>query len=128
MINRPVAQRHQKGILSALEEYMGKNGLNVRHSSVRYGDDSEMRIAIDIAEVFPESEDARMELFNESCGEYGFDPSHYGKTFLFEGKEYRLVGFNDKSPLYCLRTELVRTGWSRTIPLEDNTKKIIVGG
>lgn len=42
--------------------------------------------------------DVDKEKFEKECRYYGFSKEHYKASFVVQGKEYKLVGFNSRSP------------------------------
>ena len=89
-------------IETALASVAAKYGCIVEAGNIKYDD-----ILTTVSVQFKsETEDKSADQLNFEmyCGRYGFAPEHYGFTFTYQGKQYRLTSFRTtarKYPCVC---------------------------
>ena len=92
--------RHEVEI--ALASVAAKYGCIVEAGNIKY-DDILTTVSVSFkSETADKSADQLN--FEMYCGRYGFAPEHYGFTFTYQGKQYRLTSFRTtarKYPCVC---------------------------
>jgi hypothetical protein len=89
-------------IETALASVAAKYGCIVEAGNIKY-DDILTTVSVQFkSETADKSADQLN--FEMYCGRYGFAPEHYGFTFTYQGKQYRLTSFRTtarKYPCVC---------------------------
>ena len=92
--------RHE--VETALASVAAKYGCIVEAGNIKY-DDILTTVSVQFkSETTDKSADQLN--FEMYCGRYGFAPEHYGFTFTYQGKQYRLTSFRTtarKYPCVC---------------------------
>ncbi len=81
-------------------------GLTAKVGNMSYNP-SDGTVSVKIEFALP---DAERRAFVSSCGIYGLTASQYGATFTSQGREFRLVGFNNRSPKYPIAAVSTKDG------------------
>jgi hypothetical protein len=89
-------------IETALASVAAKYGCIVEAGNIKY-DDILTTVAVQFKSqtVDKPADQLNFEMY---CGRYGFAPEHYGFTFTYQGKQYRLTSFRTtarKYPCVC---------------------------
>ena len=83
-------------------------GVNISCGSIKY---SAVNFSMDLKVVKNDDKvDGNKALFEQYCKIYGFEQSDYNREFTSQGKRFKLVGFNPKSPKNCCSIYCITDG------------------
>jgi hypothetical protein len=103
-------------MMTALEAVGKKHGLIFERGSARYdADHFTMPITAKVTGGGT-VEDVQRREFEKHCTLYDCKPTDYGKTFTNRGETFKIVGFDNRRPKFCIKCERVSDGSSTSFP------------
>ena len=106
--NRKGFESFRVDVEEALKSVAKKHGVTIECGKIGYTDfdfDMNLKVIKNDGNV-----DGKKEKFSNECTLYGFKPDDYEREFSANGKVYKLVGFNLKSPKNCCNIYCVSDG------------------
>lgn len=106
--NRKEFEAFRNDVEEALKQVSEKYGIEIECGKISYTDfDFNMQLK---ATKNDGNIDGKKALFEQECLLYGFKPEDYERQFTANGKNFKLVGFNRKSPKNCCSIYCVTDG------------------
>lgn len=89
----------REDVQKALAEVADKHGVDIKCGKINYSAYN-FTMQLDVTKN-DENTDGKKAIFAQLCRVYGFEPSDYEREFTLNGRKFKLVGFNTKSPKNC---------------------------
>lgn len=106
MIDQRLLQDVRLGLESKLHELEKEHNLKFNIGTMRYGEfDFSVKLTAELVEDGLEEK-----MFSRVCEFYNLEPKHYGFQFSNQGKLYKLIGFEQNRPTYCIKAVNINTG------------------
>ena len=100
-IDRSICKNLRVEIEQGLEYLKPTYGLNIKAGNASYTDNS-VTFKLELTVVgFDKDKDT----FKQLCTFYNLTPDDYGREFRSQGKAFRLIGINSRSPKFCFLGE-----------------------
>lgn len=102
--NRGGFELFRNDVNAALKQVTTKHGVEIECGKISYTDfDFTMQLKVVKSDGYV---DGKRGIFEQECTLFGFNPEDYNREFKADGKCFKLVGFNRKSPknncnIYC---------------------------
>lgn len=98
----------KKDVDVALKEVAEKHGVSIDCGSITYSQfDFTMQLKVSKNDG---NTDGKRMLFERDCVFYGFKKEDYEREFTSNGKRFKLVGFNTRSPKNCCSIYCITDG------------------
>lgn len=103
--NRSGFELFKNDVKAALKQVAEKHGVEIECGNISYTDfNFTMQLKVVKNDGYV---DGKRGVFEQECILFGFRPEDYNREFTVNGKQFRLVGFNLKSPknncsIYCV--------------------------
>lgn len=106
--NRKGFETFRADVEAALKEVAEKHGVTVDCGKISYTDfDFNMQLHVTKSD---DNTDGKRMMFEQECIFYGFSKDDYEREFTANGKRFKLVGFNRKSPKNCCSIYCITDG------------------
>lgn len=95
-------------VKDALKLVAKKYGVDIDCGKINYTDfDFTMQLHVTKND---ENTDGKRLMFEQDCNFYGFSKDDYEREFTTHGKQFKLIGFNRKSPKNCCTIYCITNG------------------
>lgn len=106
--NKKGFEAFRADVEAALKLVANKHGVEIDCGRISYTDfDFNMQLHVTKSDG---NTDGRRLLFEQDCSFYGFSKYDYEREFTADGKRFKLVGFNRKSPKNCCSVYCINDG------------------
>lgn len=106
--NKKGFELFRKDVENALKEVAEKHGVTIDCGKITYSDfNFNMQLKVVKSDV---NTDGKKLLFEQDCMFYGFSKDDYERKFTSNGKIFKLVGFNRRSPKNCCNIYCITDG------------------
>lgn len=103
--NRRGFELFRNDVEAALKSVAEKHGIEIECGKISYSSfDFSMQLKVTKNDG---NVDGKKAIFEQECVYFGFKPDDYNREFRSNGKSFKLIGFNRKSPknncsIYCI--------------------------
>lgn len=105
-IDRDACKTIRAGMDPALTGAAEAMGLSATMGAMRYNP-ADGTVSVKVEFALP---DAEQRAFASSCALFGMTPDQYGAVFTSQGRQFKVVGFNLRSPKYPIATVALDDG------------------